>query len=173
MIIGKNIDLRPIELSDAEFILSLRLDPELSQYLSPVENNLDKQRQWLKTCQEDPTQHYFIIQNKQQQPVGTIRIYDIKNNSFCWGSWIVIPEARSYTSYESIILLYQYAFFDLGLDITHFDVRKENTKALNFYLRFGAVITHEDNQDFFLVYTKGDFVDTYSDFNTAIDKTST
>jgi len=161
MITGKNIDLRPIEISDAEFILSLRLDPALNQYLSSVENNIEKQREWLQFCQQDPTQHYFIIQNKQQQPLGTIRIYDIKNNSFCWGSWIVIPEARSYASFESIILLYHYAFFELGFDHTNFDVRKENTKALNFYLRFGAVITHENDQDFFLTYTKEDFLDKY------------
>ena len=34
MILGTNIDLRPVEIDDAAFILSLRLDPELNQYLS-------------------------------------------------------------------------------------------------------------------------------------------
>ena len=44
LIYGKNIDLRPVEIDDAEFILSLRIDPKLNQYLSPVENDLEKQK---------------------------------------------------------------------------------------------------------------------------------
>ena len=45
LIYGNNIDLRPVEIDDAEFILSLRIDPKLNQYLSPVENDLEKQRE--------------------------------------------------------------------------------------------------------------------------------
>ena len=48
LIYGNNIDLRPVEIDDAEFILSLRIDPKLNQYLSPVENDLEKQREWIK-----------------------------------------------------------------------------------------------------------------------------
>jgi len=168
MLIGKNIDLRPITINDAEFILSLRLNPELSQYLNPVENNLEKQGKWLKNCIQDPQQWYFIIQNKKSERVGAIRIYDVENKNFCWGSWIVIPEARPYASLESIVLLYQYAFFELGFETTHFDVRKKNQKALDFYLRFGAKITHEDDQDFFLSYDKENFVKKLPEYTAAI-----
>ena len=48
LIYGNNIDLRPVEIDDAEFILSLRIDQKLNQYLSPVENDLEKQREWIK-----------------------------------------------------------------------------------------------------------------------------
>ena len=48
IIYGNNIDLRPVEIDDAKFILSLRIDPKLNQYLSPVENDLEKQREWIK-----------------------------------------------------------------------------------------------------------------------------
>lgn len=167
---GKNVDLRPLDVSDAEFILSLRLDPELSRYLNPVENNLDKQRAWIKTCMNDPQQWYFIIQNKKQEPVGTIRIYDIKDTCFCWGSFIVIPKARSYASFESLVLLYHYAFFELGFDYTNFDVRKKNEKALQFYLRFGAIITGETDEDFLLTYTKEDFTAKLAEYKAVIDR---
>ena len=83
MILGKNIDLRLVEIDDAEFILALRLDPELNQYISPVENDLDKQREWIKSHRLYSRDFYFIIQNKKQKPVGTIRIYDIQDNVFC------------------------------------------------------------------------------------------
>ena len=100
MILGTNIDLRPVEIDDAAFILSLRLDPELNQYLSQVENDLDKQREWIKSHRLYSKDFYFIIQNKTRKPVGTIRVYDIKDSIFCWGSWIVVPEARKYASFE-------------------------------------------------------------------------
>lgn len=169
MINGKHIDLRPVTTDDADFILSLRLNPELSQYLSPVENNVEKQTQWVKKSIENPQEWYFIIQNKKAERVGTIRIYNIKGNVFCWGSWIVIPTARSYASLESIVLLYQYAFFELGFECTHFDVRKNNQKAIAFYLRFGAQITHEDEDNYFLIYTKNDLTEKLPEYTTAIN----
>lgn len=169
MIKGKHIDLRPVSINDAEFILSLRLNPELNQYLSPVENNLKNQQDWIKKSINNPLEWYFVIQNKKAERVGAIRIYNIQENTFCWGSWIVIPEARSYASLESIVLLYQYAFFELGFERTHFDVRKKNQTAIAFYLRFGAKITHEDEHNYFLTYTKNDLVEKLSEYTTAIN----
>lgn len=170
MITGKNIDLREIEASDAEFVLSLRLDPELNTHLSVVEDDLDKQKEWIKKSKLNKQEWYFIVQNKQQQPVGTIRIYDIKGDSFCWGSWIIVPEARRYASFESAILLYQYAFFQLGFNKTHFDVRKNNLKVLNFHLRLGAVVIEENEQDFFMTFTKEDFCNKEQEYIEIIDK---
>jgi len=172
MISGKNVDLRRIDVSDAEFVLSLRIDPEINQYLSPVDNDLEKQREWIKRCMADPEQWYFIIQSKKQQPVGTVRIYDIQGKSFCWGSWIVIPEARRYASFESAVLLYHYAFFELGFESTHMDVRKKNESVIRFHIRFGATITHENELDVFLTFNKEIFVQKQATYAASIDKIS-
>jgi len=173
MIIGKNIDLRKVEVSDAAFILSLRLDPELNQHISKVEKDLAKQEDWIRKCKFNDQEWYFIIQNKKEEAVGTLRIYDIKEDSFCWGSWIVKPEARQYATFESVVLLYQNAFFKLGFNNTHFDVRKQNEKALNFHLRFGAIIIDERDQDYFLTYSKQDFIARQHEYLAKIDKIST
>jgi RimJ/RimL family protein N-acetyltransferase len=169
MIIGKNIDLRPVEVRDAEFILSLRLDPELNKYISAVENDIDKQKKWIKLCIEDKNQWYFIVQNKKVEPVGTIRIYDIKGDSFCWGSWIIKPEARSYASLESAVLLYKYAFLELGFNKSHFDVRRENKKAINIYLRFGAIVVEENDLDLFMILERKSFTDKISEYDALIE----
>ena len=170
MILGKNIDLRLVEIDDAEFILALRLDPELNQYLSPVENDLDKQREWIKTHRLYSRDFYFIIQNKKQELVGTIRVYDIKDSIFCWGSWIVVPEARKYASFESVFLVYRFVFFGLGLDQTNFDVRKKNKKAVDFYQRFGATIFGETDLDYLMTYTKNTFLEQQDEYKVVIDK---
>lgn len=172
IITGKNIDLRPLRISDAEFILSIRLNPALSKYLNPVENDLEKQREWIKNCINDPRESYFIIQNKKSEPVGTIRIYNIQGKTFCWGSFIVLPEARSYASLESLVLLYNHAFFDRGFEQTDFDVRKQNEKALNFYLRFGAAITHEDELNYYMRYTKAQFSEKRDEYYATIETRS-
>ncbi len=170
MILGKNIDLRLVEIDDAEFILALRLDPELNQYISPVENDLDKQREWIKSHRLYSKDFYFIIQNKKQKPVGTIRVYDIKDSVFCWGSWIIIPEARKYASFESVFLLYRFIFFGVGLDKTNFDVRKKNKKAVDFYQRFGATIFGETDLDYLMAYTKNTFLERQDEYKLVIDK---
>ncbi len=170
MILGTNIDLRPVEIEDAEFILLLRLDPELNQYLSQVDSDLDKQREWIKNYRLYSRDLYFIIQNKKQKSIGTIRIYDIQEDVFCWGSWIVIPEARKYASFESVFLLYRFVFFGLGLNKTNFDVRKENKRAVNFYLRFGATIFGETDLDYLMTYTKNTFLERQGEYMAVIDR---
>ncbi len=172
MIIGKNIDLREIKISDAEFILALRLDSELNEHISVVEDDLDKQKEWIRRSKLNKQEWYFIVQNKKKEPVGTIRIYDIKGDSFCWGSWIVVPEARKYASFESAFLLYDYAFNDLDFKKTNFDVRKKNQVALNFYLRFGAVIKDETDLDYLMLYTKEQFLSKKERYLKVIDKIS-
>lgn len=170
MILGKNIDLRLVEIDDAEFILSLRLDPELNHYLSQVEDDVEKQREWIKSYRLYSKDLYFIIQNKHQEPVGTIRVYDIKDNVFCWGSWIVLPKARKYGSFESVFLLYRFVFLGLGLDKTNFDVRKKNKKAVDFYQRFGATIFSETDLDYLMTYTKSSYIERQDEYQAVINK---
>jgi RimJ/RimL family protein N-acetyltransferase len=170
MIIGKNINLREVEVRDAEFILSLRLDPELNAHISATQNDLAKQREWIERYISLKKDKYFIIQDKQSNAVGTVRIYDMLDNCFCWGSWIVRPEARNYASLESAVLLYEYAFFDLGFNLSKFDVRKANHKALNFHIKFGATITSEDEQDFFMTFHKKDFIQNRNGYLKAINE---
>lgn len=155
---GKNIDLREITPADAAFVLSLRLDPELNQHLSPTAVDLQQQIAWIEAYKNRQNEWYFIIENKQQKPVGTIRLYDVVDNSFCWGSWIVLKEARRYASFESAILLYDYAFLTAGFSRSHFDVRKENKGVIKFHLRFGAEIINEDALNYYFNFTKENYL---------------
>jgi len=154
-ITGKFVDFREIKLDDAEFVLSLRLDPDLNKYLSETNPDLIKQRKWIEKYLENNSEEwYFIIQNKKSEPIGTVRIYDIKGDSFCWGSWIIKPSERYYASFEACIMLYEYAFYTLGFERSHWDVRKENQKIINFHERFGAKIVKEDELNYYYIFEK-------------------
>lgn len=166
---GKNINFRMVEENDAEFILSLRTDPALNKNISAVENDVVKQRNWIRS-RKNSQEWYFIIENKVNKPVGTIRIYDVIEDSFCWGSWIILPEERMSSSFESAVLLYEYAFFTLGFSQSHFDVRKNNKSVINFHLKMGSVITKEDHENFHFTFKKEDYISRRKDHFALIDK---
>jgi len=157
---GKNINLRFAEVGDAEFILRLRTDPSLNRHLSATDASLPMQQEWLrnyKVKEQNGQEFYFIITGKDEAPLGTVRLYDFQNDSFCWGSWIVLPEAPRTTAVESALLVYECAFYKLGFLRSHFDVRKANERVLAFHRRFGASEVGEDEDNVFFNFSREDY----------------
>jgi RimJ/RimL family protein N-acetyltransferase len=153
----KHISFRLANVSDAEFILNLRLNAQKNRYLSPVNNSLDSQKAWLKSYKKREragNEFYYIIQDRDNDNLGVVRIYDFKNDSFCWGSWILCDHAPSYAAIESALLIYEIAFYELGFSNSHFDVRKDNNRVLNFHKKFGASPIRDDGLNCYLTISK-------------------
>ena len=143
----KHIKLRLANVEDSEFILNLRLDPELNRHVSEVENDLEKQKQWMRSYKEmerNGSEFYFIIESMQGDPYGTVRLYDFKDGSFCWGSWMIKKGSPAYAAIESALTIYEFAFYTLRFHRSHFDVRKGNKKVVKFHEGFGAKRTSSD-----------------------------
>jgi RimJ/RimL family protein N-acetyltransferase len=154
---SKTICIRYVEEGDAEFILKLRLDERYNQFLSSVNPDVQAQREWIRKYKVDEangSQFYFIIERLDSVPCGTVRIYDITEDSFCWGSWILNEDKTRYSAIESAFLIYQYGFDVLGFDQSHFDVRKDNQKVISFHEKMGAIKTHETDIDCFFKISK-------------------
>ena len=153
---SKSIQFRPITESDAEFVLSLRLDPKYNTFLSEVGADLDAQKKWISLYKKDEqlgNQYYFIIERIDGVPCGTVRLYDFCGDSFCWGSWILNEEKTQYAAIESAFLVYKFGFEELNFKKCHFDVRKGNQQVISFHEKLGAVRTGEDEQNlYFEVY---------------------
>jgi RimJ/RimL family protein N-acetyltransferase len=151
---GKDIYLEYTEIEDAEFLHSLRTDPALSKYLSPVGPGVLEQIEWLRRYKErekNKIEHYFIIHLKNCEKIGTIRIYDFKKDSFCPGSLIVKQNAPIYTALEALLSVYDFSFSHLGFNQAHFDVVKDNTRVVQFHLNFGAKIVSQDDCSYFFI----------------------
>lgn len=157
---GKNINLRVAEIKDAEFIYNLRQNVNKTQYLSKVEGTVEDQREWLHRYKEretDKKEFYFIIESKDYEPLGLVRMYDFKDDSFCWGSWLIKENAPKSTAIESALQIYEFAFYQLGFTQSHFEVQKGNNKVISFHQRFGAEIVDENDIEYFFIITKNDY----------------
>ncbi|MFT0213779.1 GNAT family N-acetyltransferase [Pseudomonas sp. F1_0610] len=154
---SKTIRLRLVEEADAEFILSLRLDNRYNQFLSLVDSNLAGQISWIRSYkleEKEKKQYYFVIERLDGVRCGTIRVYDLKLDSFCWGSWILNENKTRYSALESAFLIYQFGFEILGYNKSHFDVMKENKSVISFHKKMGANIVREDSINFYFEILK-------------------
>lgn len=156
-LIGKSIKMRFVEETDAEFILHLCLDERYNQFLSSTNPDIDAQKNWIKKYKMDEAtgaQFYFIIERLDGIPYGTVRVYDLCQDSFVWGSWILNEEKTRYAALESAFLVYQFGFGNLGFKKSHFDVRKDNERVVSFHKKMGAVQTGESETDFYFEITE-------------------
>lgn len=153
---SKSIRLRLVEELDAEFILKLRLDEKYNQFLSSVTADLQSQKDWIKKYKGDEKtkkQFYFIIERLDGTPCGTVRAYDLTQDSFCWGSWILNENKTRYAALESAFLVYKFGFEVLGFKKSHFDVMKGNERVISFHKKMGAIEIGEDEQNYYFEIT--------------------
>jgi len=156
---GHNIALRLVELDDAEFILRLRLDERLNRHISATGADLDSQIEWLRRYKErerEGREYYFIVEGTDGQPYGTVRLYDFHQDSFCWGSWIMLP-GNPAKAFESAVLAYECGFNKLGFAKSHFSVDKNNSRVVAFHKRFGAKVVREDETNYYFQSSRADF----------------
>ena len=154
---GKNINLRLTEIKDAEFILELRIQTHKTKFLSQVENNLEKQRDWLKSYKQKErvgSEYYFIIEGKYGAQLGLVRVYDLQSDSFCWGSWLIKDGAPIYTAIESMLLIYNFGFYTLNKEMARINVINKNEKVLNIHKTFGAKVIEVDEINTFFNLSK-------------------
>jgi RimJ/RimL family protein N-acetyltransferase len=146
-IFGHNLILRDATINDAAFIVELRTNEKKSAYISKTANDVNRQEAWLEKYSKDCEQVYFVILSKEQERVGTVRLYDIQGDSFCWGSWVLKDGAANSYAIESALLVYHFGL-SLGFNRAHFDVRKGNQSVWKFHERFGAIRISETNEDY-------------------------
>lgn len=157
LIQGPNISLRLIQPQDANYLYGLRMNPAYNQHLSEVRGTAEDQRRWIegyKPREAEGHEFYYIIESKDGQACGSVRLYDIDGESFTWGSWILDAGKPPKAALESAVLVYKIAFDLLDLNTAHFDVRLDNENTLAFHRRFGATETHTSETDVFFTYLR-------------------
>lgn len=144
---GHRLVFRNARVTDAEFILGLRTDASKGRYLSATSPDVHAQADWLKRYQSDDSQVYFVIETREGESVGTVRLYDFVHDSFCWGSWILKEGAPHGCAVESALMVYRFAR-SIGFAKAHFSVRKANQSVWKFHERCGARRIGELEEDY-------------------------
>ncbi len=160
IIYGKNINMRTVEIEDAEFIFDMRQNKSKIKYLSAISGTIEGQREWIQNYKQremKQQEFYFVLESKENKKLGLVRMYDFQNDSFCWGSWLIKEEAPKTTAIESALQIYEFGFYNLGFYKSHFDVRKGNNKVIAFHQRFGAKIVDENELDYFFNFEISDY----------------
>lgn len=144
--------VRLVTIEDAEFILSLRLNPDRNKYLSSVSNNIEAQRSWLKEYkirESKGEEYYFLVGDVFGKLYGTTRLYHFQKNKFVIGSWIFNEEAPDGLAIKGDIICREIAFDILGFKKCLFDVRKENIKVLKYHKGWNPTLIDEDGLNYY------------------------
>ncbi len=88
-----------------------------------------------------------MVERADGVQIGTIRMYDARGTSFCWGSWIFRPGEPFYHSIESAMMIYSYGFW-CGFKSSHFEVDRRNMSVCRFHESFGARCVGEKDGQF-------------------------
>ncbi|MGA2936324.1 MAG: GNAT family N-acetyltransferase [Syntrophobacteraceae bacterium] len=132
--------LRPVTTGDAERIVELRSNPQLSRYLHPVSANVSLQREWIQTYFSRPGDYYFAVERRGHETVeGFAGIYDLdpERRRAEWGRWVLEP--GSLAAVESALLVYRVAFEMLELDEVYCRTVAENRSGVSFHDSCGLV----------------------------------
>jgi RimJ/RimL family protein N-acetyltransferase len=158
-ITGPHMHLRTAEEDDAGFILTLRLDPDLSKYIGSTDASIEKQRHWLRQKIHQENDYHMIIEANDASLLGVIALYhiDFEKKTFEWGRWIVKPAAPPYTALESALLCYILGFEILNLEKAVLGVMNDNVRTISFHKKFGATLVRQDSEAVWFEYTVKDF----------------
>ena len=136
-----NIFLRPLDLSDAQFMSEFIEDEDISKnllftrYPSSNENMIT----FIKSSWEDKKNVHYAITNENREYIGTISLKNIsyidQNAEYAivmrkkyWGQRIALEATNK-------ILLY--GFFTLNLNKIYLNVLSSNLRAIKFYEKYG------------------------------------
>ena len=129
---GHAVRLRPVEASDAAFIVGLRA--RAGRFLNRGAGTIAAQREWLDAYFDRANEFLFVIEGRDGAPphglVG-LQAVDVMSRSAEWGRWIIEP--GSSFAVESALLVYRCAFDRLAMERVCCKTLVENAHVVSFH----------------------------------------
>jgi RimJ/RimL family protein N-acetyltransferase len=131
---------RLVETEDAEFILSIRNDEQLSRYIRKTSPTVADQVAWISTYKErekDGTDFYLLcLAEDRTTKLGVVRIYDIHDGQFEFGSWVFRKDIPKHLPILADMFISSLAFEQLGLKVCRVTSMEENQSVMNYIKSF-------------------------------------
>ncbi len=138
LIEGSYVNLRSVKVDDAEFALSLRQNPNLTQFMPKLDITVEQQRAWIEKQRNLEGDFFFIVEDKSGKKIGVISIYNIDNNTCESGRIVMI--GKPIQTIEAQLLIFDFAFRDLKIkSVYHFN-ELDNDKSSRLAETFGSVM---------------------------------
>lgn len=155
--------LRPIRMSDAQFIVDVRLeDAERNRFIHRISPDPAEQEKWLAGYFEREGDYYFVVENRLTgEREGLISFYDVENGKAEWGRWVI--KKGSLAASESVDLLYRIAFEKAGLKELYCRTLAANNDVVSFHTSVGEHTRRVITDAFELDGTKYDAVEQFAD----------
>jgi RimJ/RimL family protein N-acetyltransferase len=140
---GKIVTLRPIEEEDLEFVRTLFNDPELESLVVGWSWPVSKyqHRKWFEKVSADTNSIRYIIETKEDGPVGTSgwRPIDWKNRiAASIGIRIINKQLRSKgIGIDTSMAMFKYIFDELQLNRTDSEVIEYNKASIKLLEKLG------------------------------------
>ncbi len=157
---GHQLRLRLVQPEDAAYIYDLRMNPDYNSYLSPVSGTVADQKRWIenyKTREMAGEELYYVIECLNGQRCGVVRLYEITEESFTWGSIILDQNKPRKAALEATLQSMSVGFDILKRSVVKLEADNRNDIALAFYRRFGMSETGSDAQNTYFELTAADF----------------
>lgn len=135
---GWNCRLRPVRLSDAEYIVDLRNQDFTKGFIHATSASVEMQRKWIEEYFMRDDDYYWIVENKARgRMVGTYGLYNIVGRMGMPGRMILQPDAELLPAVLPI-LLREFAFEKLNLERLVGCVVPSNQKVKKFAEMMGS-----------------------------------
>jgi len=132
------LSFKKLEESDLELVLEWRTSEHVTKFMyTDIEKNMENQRKWFNRISQDDSQFYWIIQYNQH-PIGLISLNQIDrvNKKATFGYYL---GDLNYSIIAGRIhpYLYNFAFFELGLNKLYAEVMEGNEGMMKMHLHYG------------------------------------
>lgn len=157
------LKVRLVKENDAEFIISLRSDPNKTKYMITLTDEIENQIRWIQEYKErerEGLDYYFIYSNDEGKSIGLNRLSHIDYNekSGKASSWIAIEELK-YEPIIMILLANEVVFNIIGIESTWGELHKNNNSAYKILKLFGYKFKDIGTEYFRSSLLKSDFFD--------------
>lgn len=139
---GKNINLRPIRLSDAKDFVKWLKDPEVNKFTTRRRVSLKEEIKWLKDLPKKKNeQRVFAIETKKCEYIGSASFADLDLKMDKDVQFTILIGDKKYWNKglgtEATELMLDYAFRILKLHRVYLYVYSYNSRAIKIYKKLG------------------------------------
>lgn len=152
------IHCRLVNEDDAEFIVKLRSNPKLGNFIHRSNGDIEAQKAWTREYKKREAEgvDYYFVFSKDGEDFGLCRIYHIdwEQLTYTSGSWVMRPGLEADVAMIPSVIMGEIANKILGLLIEVYKVDKENKQVLRFHRRIlNAIEYGKTKQDILFMST--------------------